>query len=118
MVWHWEETASYDSQAKTGYLFTSYINKAIKDKQEASGLPKNVSTDKKIDDYIKRYYDREGILLEKDKIKKNTGLRQVAKLMANSEWGFLAMQTNKIQFRLVRTLSEWLELITNDLYIV
>lgn len=37
--------------------------------------------------YIDDYYDKEGILLDFDNIRKNPGLRQLAKLMLNSFWG-------------------------------
>jgi hypothetical protein len=44
-------------------------------------------TDADKDKYIEEYHEKEGILLEKEKIKKNPGLRQLAKLMLNSFWG-------------------------------
>ena len=33
--------------------------------------------------YINSYYDKEGVMLEYDKIKKNPGMRTLAKLMLN-----------------------------------
>jgi hypothetical protein len=42
-------------------MFTDYINKFLKIKQEASGLPKWFKTDDDKRKYIQDYYDREGI---------------------------------------------------------
>lgn len=44
-IWHWNETSQYDSSSKSGGLFTKYINTALKEKQEASGYPKDVKTE-------------------------------------------------------------------------
>jgi hypothetical protein len=39
------------------------------------------------DRYIEAYKEHEGILLDKDKIRKNPALRSLAKLLLNSFWG-------------------------------
>ncbi len=57
-----------------------------------------------------------GIKLDKNKIEKNPGRRQIAKLKANSQWGYLAMNTNKCQSRFVFNKSEWFELLDNKKY--
>ena len=112
-VWHWDERAQYDPKTKTGGLFTKYINTALKEKQEASGYPDGVITDKDKNDYIQSYYENEGIMLEKEKIIKNSGKRSVAKLKANSQWGFLAMKTNKIQNKFLTNPAEWYDMCTD-----
>lgn len=56
----------------------------MKIKQEASGWPKWCRSEEDKRKYIKNYYDREGIWLNAENIKKNPGLRQLAKLMLNS----------------------------------
>jgi hypothetical protein len=38
-VWRVDETEQYDPKAKTGGLFTDYVNIFLKMKQEASGWP-------------------------------------------------------------------------------
>lgn len=43
-VYHWRETARYDSDAQTGGHIASYINLFLKIKQEASGRPTWVQT--------------------------------------------------------------------------
>ena len=45
--------------------------------------------------YIRNYYENEGILLRREMIKKNSGLRAVAKLCLNSLWGRFAMRTDR-----------------------
>lgn len=55
-----------------------------------------------------------GVRLRKDKIKKNPGLRSVAKLILNTLWGYFALNTNKTQFKIISKPSEWNQLITTD----
>ena len=75
-VWH------YDKKEKG--LLGQYINKFLKVKTGASGWPDNIKTDEEREKYIDDFYRHEGVLLERDKVKKNPGLRQVAKLCLNS----------------------------------
>ncbi len=102
-VYHYNESDQYDPVTKTGGIFTRYIDSALKTKQEASGFPQGVETEEQKDDYIRKYYEHEGVLLEKSKIKKNPGLRTISKLALNSLWGkyFCLL----VQTRLVLTLS-------------
>ena len=76
-VWHFSE-----NQRKEG-LFADYVNKWLKNKTEASGWPKNCTTEAAKSEYINAYYDREGVQLEPAKVAKNGGRKQVAKLMLN-----------------------------------
>ena len=117
-IWHWDNTEQYDSSTKTGGIFTSYINAALKEKQEASGFPANCTTDDDKIKYIQDYFEKEGILLVSENIKKNNGKRNVAKLKANSQWGFLAMNTNKSQIKFITNKHDWYDLLTNDRYIL
>ena len=80
-VWHYETR-------KSG-LFAEYIDTFLKLKTEASGWPDDVITDMQKDAYIRDFYQHEGILLEKEKIIKNPGLRSLAKLCLNSLWDVL-----------------------------
>ena len=117
-VWHWDRTEQYNCSTKEGGLFTGYINAALKEKQEADGYPANVTTDEEKDAYIKDYYDHEGILLEKSKIVKNKGRKSVAKLKANSQWGYLAMNLDKTQFKIINDLNEWNSMLVDNQYII
>ena len=115
-VWHWNESLKYDKITKTGGLFTGYINNALKEKQEASGFPTSCDTEEKKDRYIEDYYQNEGILLDKNKIELNHGKRAVAKIKANSQWGYLAMNNNKVSYKIINDAGEWFKLLENDQY--
>ena len=115
-VWHWTNTEQYDGES--GGLFTEYINQAIREKQEASGYPANAVSDHDKDLYIDEYFKKEGILLRKEHIEKNSGKRQVAKLKANSQWGYLAMKTNKIQHKLITEPHEWYNMLSDKQYTI
>ena len=47
--------------------------------------------------YIDNYLENEGIQLDRARIEKNKGLRQVAKLCLNSFWGKFAQRPNLVQ---------------------
>ena len=77
-------------------LFTEYINKFLKLKQESSGWPDNVKKQIEKDEYIASYFLKEGIQLNSSNIKKNPGLRAVSMLLSNSLWGKLS-QNEKLK---------------------
>ena len=51
--------------------------------------------------YITEYYKHEGVQLDINNISKNPGLRAVIKMLLNSHRGRFAMNTNKIQYKIV-----------------
>ena len=63
-------------------MFKGYIQTFLKIKTECSGYD-----GPDIDDYIYRYNKHCGVLLEKDKIIKNSGMKLLAKILLNSLWG-------------------------------
>lgn len=67
---------------KSDNIFKGYIRNFLKIKTESAGYSGD-----DIDDYIKRYNEHCGVLLEKDKIKKNPGMKLLAKICLNSLWG-------------------------------
>ena len=71
-------------------LFTGYVNTFLKQKVEASGYPRDLTTDEEKDAYIAEYSRIEGITLDKTKIEFNPGRRFNAKLALNSLWGKFA----------------------------
>ena len=93
-VYHWKETTQYDPETKEGGLFASYINTFLKFKQEASGPPDWVKTPDDAQEYIDRYFEKEGVSLDGEKIEKNPGLRALAKLCLNSFWGKFGQRLN------------------------
>ncbi|XP_052815380.1 uncharacterized protein LOC128242318 [Mya arenaria] len=113
-IWHFDEISQYDSVSKSGGIFTDYVNTFLKVKQEASGWPKWCVTEQDKQRYIKEYYEKEGILLDYDKIKKNPGLRSLAKLMLNSFWGKFGQRTNLTQTTLTDDPAIFTDMMTSD----
>lgn len=84
-VYHWDE-----SNQKEG-LFSEYIRTWLKIKQESSDWPawvlsKNEPLERLAAEtqYIENYKEKQGIDLDRENIKPNKGLRNLAKLMLNS----------------------------------
>lgn len=113
-VWHFDQVSQYDPKSKTGGLFTEYINTFLKIKQEASGWPEWCKTEADKHTYIDLYYQKEGIRLANDKIKKNPGLRALAKLMLNSFWGKFGQRSNMTQVDLIDDPSAYFDKLTSD----
>ena len=97
-------------------LFKDYVKWFLKIKQEASGYPDWVITDIDKDLYISQYDKRQGIKLDKDKIVKNPGLREIAKLCLNSLWGKFGQRTNLSQTKIIDSKAEFYEIILNEQY--
>ena len=112
-VLHWEESEEYDKEKKAGGIFTEYINTFLKLKQQASGYPQNISTDEEKDNYIKNYLNREGILLEKDKIMRNPGLRSLSKLALNSFYGKFGQRNNMKKTKFVTNVGDLFNLMSD-----
>ena len=60
---------------------TDYVNTFLKMKQETSGWPEWCQSENDKWRYIRDYHEKEGIPLGYNNIKKNPGLRALAKLM-------------------------------------
>jgi hypothetical protein len=109
-VWHWDKF--------TEDIFKAYINFAIRGKQQASGWPEDCVTDEQKTEYIRQFFDAEGILLDKAKIEKNPGLRAIMKLIANSFWGFLAKRPNKRQHKFITKPTDWFTMLADGSNII
>jgi hypothetical protein len=92
-IYEYEERYQYSNSTKDGGLFTDFVNTNLRNKQMASGWPDHVKTEEQKDSYIENYFLYEGILLDKSKIKKNNGMREIAKLILNSLWGYFALNS-------------------------
>jgi hypothetical protein len=57
-IWHFDQISQYDTDSKTGGLFTDYVNTFLKIKQEASGWPDWCRTECDKHKYIKLYYKK------------------------------------------------------------
>jgi hypothetical protein len=112
-VWHFDEVSQYDPDTKTGGVFTEYVNTFLKTKQ-ASGWPKWCVTEEDKQQYIKDYYEMEGVRLEYDNIMENKGLRSLAKLMLNSFWGKFGQRPNMTKVKYVTDPLEYINLLISD----
>ena len=107
-VWHFPE--------HTDALFKEYVNTFLKIKQEASGYPEWCVTEEQKQAYVDDYYEHEGIRLDPAKIRKNPGMRSIAKLMLNSLWGKFGQRENLDQVEIVSDCSRWFELLDTTTY--
>lgn len=83
-VWVWNKT-------KVG-LFSEYMKRFLKIKQQAAGLPsENMSVAEK-EKYMADFFKAEGIQLDSQLIECNDGLYKMAKLYLNSLWGKFAQR--------------------------
>ena len=112
-VLHWSQTEMYDTQTKKGGLFTRYINSFLKLKQEASGYPEHVQTEEDKDTYIEQYLLHEGILLDKNSIEKNAGMRSLSKLALNSFYGKFGQRNNMNQSQTFNELGKLMNTLTD-----
>ena len=79
-------------------LFANFVNTWLKSKEEVSGWPSHVGEDpEKQCRYVEDYHAREGIRLQPANIRKNPGLRALAKMMLNSMWGRFGQNPNRKQ---------------------
>ena len=113
-IWHFKEISRYDPETMTGGLFTDYVNTFLKIKQEASGWPDWCKTDQDRHKYIDLYSQKEGIHLEYIKVKKNPGLRALAKLMLNSFWGKFGQRSNMQPVEIVSEPALFFNKLTSD----
>lgn len=109
------EIWEYDDKGK---IFQGYINTFYKLKAQASKKPDWVKTDADLDEYIRKFEAKEGIVLDKDKISENPGLRAVAKLYLNTSWGRLAMRDshNMQKTMITNTPEDYFATLNNPAY--
>ena len=91
-------------------LFRSYIQKFLKIKLEASGMPKQVDWKT----FAKNHLEILEIELEQSKMQKNPGLRAMAKLMLNSLWGKLGQNPNLPQTRTFNNDDDYREFVRKE----
>ena len=112
-IWNYPKQECYDSVNRTGGLFTEYVNTFLKIKQEASGFPAWVKTEEDKNKYINEYFEHEGILLSKEKVLPNPGLKALSKLLLNSQWVRYAMNTHKTKCKFIKNPHELFNIIYN-----
>lgn len=116
-IWKYR-VEQYDCESKTGGLFTDYMNKFLKIKQQSSGWPKNCKTEEEQKRYIDEYLEREGVLLDKNQIYKNAGLRQLGKSVITSFWGKLGQRENQSKTSIVNESAEFFNMMVNPSIII
>jgi len=99
-VYHYEQSSDK--------LFSGYIDLWLKLKYQASGLSEKQITDP---NWFRKFQEKEGIILTKEEIKKNPGLRYISKLMLNSLWGKLAQRPNLPQTSVCTERHEYWDLV-------
>ncbi|KAJ8679004.1 hypothetical protein QAD02_014791 [Eretmocerus hayati] len=98
---------------ESGGLFTEYVDTFLKIKQEASGWPAWCTNEDTKAKFLHEYERDEGIMLDREKIELNPGLRAVAKLCLCSLWGKFGQRSNLKQTNVVKTRDELLKLVTD-----
>ncbi|KAL1252656.1 hypothetical protein QQF64_017349 [Cirrhinus molitorella] len=102
-VWHFPD--------RSDTLFCDYVKTFLRLKQQASGYPTGVVTDEDKENYIREYYEKEGIRLDPEKIGHNPAQRSINKLILNSLWGRFCMRSNLPQTLLITEPEEFVQII-------
>lgn len=96
-------------------LFREYVDMFLKIKQENDGWPDGVETEEQKQAFIDEYALKEGIYLEREKIKKNPALKSIAKLFLNSLWGKYAQRPNLPKYEtLTNNPARFFQLMLDD----
>jgi len=103
-------------EKSTRGLLASYVNTFLQGKQEASGWPSSDMTDEAKDAYLREYEAHEGISLDRARIEKNPGRRQVSKLMLTSLWGKFGQRGNLNQSKICDTPPDLYAIFFNERY--
>jgi G:T-mismatch repair DNA endonuclease (very short patch repair protein) len=111
-IWRYK-VSRYDPATRQGGLFAEYINSFLQLKQEASGWPSECGDDEAKERYLREYEETEGIVLDKNSIARNPGLRSVAKLCLNSFWGKFGQRTNLPNTEIVKSYQRFATLLTS-----
>jgi hypothetical protein len=115
-IWHFREL-SPQHIGEPG-IFTEFINTYIKLKVESSGWPKNDMSENEKDEYVQLYKEREDIILKKEDIDYNPGMRAIGKLVVVSFWGKFAQSCNLNKTQYITEPQEFFKLLSDDTIIV
>jgi hypothetical protein len=113
-VYHWSETIVHDTGTRSGGLFSDYVQTFLKLKTEASGYPPNCKTPEEQQVFVDQFFDKEGVSLDTENLKKNSGIRALSKLMLNSFWGKYAQSEIMPQHQYVSDPSEFYKIVTDQ----
>lgn len=82
-VWLYN-TVQYNPHSGNEGLFSGYMRTFCRLKQQSSGWPPNCESEEERNEYIRKFHETDGILLDSSKIEKNPSMRQICKLFLNS----------------------------------
>jgi hypothetical protein len=123
---------------RSNEIFQPYIKTWLKIKTESSDWPKNCTTPEAKQEFIREFYEREGLLffetliiyfwltlwyftgieLDENKIFRNSGLRFIAKLMLNSLWGKLAKRPNQSQTAICTEYAHYYKIVSDPKLVI
>ena len=81
---------AYHKYRASNMLFRSYLRQYLKVKIECSGIPKHIKNDEDWNTFRDYHKNELDITLNKQDMIKNSGKKQLAKMMLNSLWGKFA----------------------------
>ena len=91
-------------------LFKGYVQTFLKIKTESNGYDGD-----DIDDYIQRYYEHCGVMLDKTKIIKNPGMKLIAKILLNSLWGKFGQKDDLATTEYYTDPDKWFRLLAKHI---
>lgn len=115
-AWHFSQMSEFDKSRNQSGIFSGYIDLFIKLKTNYSGFPSWCKTQRDKELFVKNFYEKEGVVLDINKISKNPGYRSLSKLLLNSLWGRLGMKTNKSKKMFINNSSHLLKMMVNPSY--
>lgn len=83
-VYQYSRMAQFNPETGQDGLFSAYVRQMMALKIHASGWPAGVKTQEQKDQYIKDVLEKDGIILDPNKMIRNEGMRTLAKLILNS----------------------------------
>ena len=99
---------------RSNTLFHDYVRENMKLKLEASGWPEQCTTEEARRAFLYEVEEHQGIRLDPEKVKKNPGLRAVAKACLNSGWGKLSQNPFRAKTEYVSSQARLFELLHDD----
>ena len=117
-ILYYPNTSKYDKTSNTGGVIYGFVNTFIKLKLEAGGYPQGLTDDDADkDQYVASTEEHEGIVLDKENVAFNSGVRTFSKLCLNSLWGkFCERYDDRIEKKIVKDTKQFLELLCGSKY--
>uniref|UniRef100_A0A183CCG1 DNA-directed DNA polymerase n=1 Tax=Globodera pallida TaxID=36090 RepID=A0A183CCG1_GLOPA len=102
-AWHYEHWSDQ--------IFKEYVRLFLKLKIEASGFPEGVVSDEQKRIFAAEYLRIYHVQIDLESVKKNPGLRFIAKLMLNSLWGKFGMRNELGSNKVITRPQEFYKLV-------